>query len=94
MINDFFDNIDNIECILDCNRAEKLIIELNNHICLGEYELARTFFKQIIKICPEYVEIFYRTIFSSGIPENGFYQIGLEHLQIIYGCYIFIIRMN
>ena len=34
--------------IIDINKGEKIITELNNLICLGEYELARPMFKQII----------------------------------------------
>ena len=57
-------------CILDCNKGEKLIVEMNNHICLGEYELARTFFKQIINIVPVYLEFFYKLVFQRGIPDK------------------------
>ena len=58
-------------CILDCNTPEKLIIEFNNHICLGEYEIARTFYKQILDICPIYLEYFYKAIFCiRGIPDK------------------------
>lgn len=57
-------------CILDCNKGEKLIVEMNNHICLGEYELARTFFKQIINIVPIYLEYFYKLVFQRGIPDK------------------------
>lgn len=57
-------------CILDCNKGEKLIVELNNHICLGEYELARTFLKQIIQICPIYLKYFFKILFTRGIPDK------------------------
>lgn len=57
-------------CILDCNKGEKLIIEMNNHICLGEYELARTFFKQILEVVPKYIEYFYKIILTKGIPDK------------------------
>jgi len=57
-------------CILDFNKGEKLIIEMNNHICLGEYELARTFFKQILEYTPTYLDYFYKIIFQRGIPDK------------------------
>jgi len=70
MINDI-DIIEKAEgCILDCNKGEKLIVEMNNHICLGEYELARSFFKQIILVVPKYMEYFYKIIFQRGIPDK------------------------
>lgn len=62
--------LDAESCILDCNKGEKLIIEMNNHICLGEYELARTFFKQIIEVIPSYIKYFYNIIFLRGIPDK------------------------
>jgi hypothetical protein len=64
------DLLDPEHCILDCNKGEKLITELNNHICLGEYELARTFFKQILEIVPLYIKYFYKIIFLRGIPDK------------------------
>jgi len=56
--------------ILDCNNGEKLITEMNNYISLGQYEIARTFFKQIVEIIPVYMKYFYRIIFTRGIPDK------------------------
>ena len=56
--------------IIDINKGEKIITELNNLICLGEYELARPMFKQIIDEIPCYFENFYKLIFMRGIPDK------------------------
>ena len=45
--------------IIDINKGEKIITELNNLLCLGEYELARPMFRQIINEIPCYFENFY-----------------------------------
>jgi hypothetical protein len=71
LINNFSENLlDPESCILDCNKGEKLIVEMNNHICLGEYELARTFFKQIIEVVPAYMKYFYNIILQRGVPDK------------------------
>ena len=76
--------------ILDFNKGEKLIIEFNNLICLGQYELARCLLKEIILVVPKYFEYLYKLIFKNGIPKI----IELELQQIIYGYYIMIILIN
>jgi len=71
IINNFNINLLDAEtCILDCNNGEKQITELNNYICLGQYEIARTFFKQIVEIIPVYLKYFYKIIFTRGIPDK------------------------
>ena len=56
--------------ILDFNKGEKLIIEFNNLICLGQYELSRCILKEIILIVPKYFEYLYKLIFKNGIPKK------------------------
>jgi hypothetical protein len=84
--------LDPENCILDCNKGEKLITELNNHICLGEYELARTFFKQILEIAPLYIKYFYNIIFLRGIPDKWLLsnqiRTSANYLWLLYQDYI------
>ena len=78
--------------ILDFNKGEKLIIEFNNLICLGQYELARCLLKEIILVVPKYFEYLYKLIFKNGIPKkwllNNRIRTSANYLWLLYNDYI------
>ena len=78
--------------IIDINKGEKIITELNNLLCLGEYELARPMFRQIINEIPCYFENFYKLIFMRGIPDKWLLTNQLRtssnYIWILYQDYI------
>ena len=78
--------------ILDFNKGEKLIIEFNNLICLGQYELSRCILKEIILIVPKYFEYLYKLIFKNGIPKkwllNNRIRTSANYIWLFYNDYI------
>lgn len=78
--------------ILDSNISEKLIIEMNNHISLGQYELARGYIKNLIITCPLYIEYFYRFLFIRGIPDKWLLtnriRTSSNYLWLLYNDYL------